>query len=88
MEYLFGKNVVFECLKANRRDLHELFLSSENEELEPLAHDKGVKITHTTRSRLDNMVPDGRHQGAVISVGAKPVLVDIVGDMLMDLELL
>lgn len=77
MPHLYRRNTVLEALRANRRQLHRLWLQqglsdAQTRLLESEARARGVDVAYTGKGRLSNMVQDGSHQGAVLEVGPYP----------------
>lgn len=83
-ELVYGRNPVFEVLRAGRRKVHKIMLAEGVVErgkiasLMKLAHKNGVKIERRKRRELDKK--SDHHQGVVASVEAYPfvALADIL----------
>lgn len=74
-EMLFGLHAVREALRAGARPLLKLLVLRRDQqfgELVGLARAAGVPVQIEPRPALDRLVPDGRHQGVIALVAAKP----------------
>jgi 23S rRNA (guanosine2251-2'-O)-methyltransferase len=73
MEIIYGRNPVYETLRANRRDIQRLIIAQgvqANDRLDKilqLSKSQKIPVEHVSRPRLDSMV-DG-HQGVVLQTG-------------------
>lgn len=78
VEFLYGLNPVFECLRAERRTIHEAFVnertatSSRLKTLARLLEKKGVPMTLTDKGRLHQLCGSGEHQNVVLKVSRYP----------------
>lgn len=77
-ELLYGRNVVCEALRARRRTLKRLLVSSSVQSsgmpatIVHLAEEAGVPIEHVDRRVLDRQLRDVNHQGVALEVGDYP----------------
>jgi 23S rRNA (guanosine2251-2'-O)-methyltransferase len=73
MEIIYGRNPVYETLRANRRGFQRLILaqgiqaSGRLEEIQQISKSRKIPVQHVPRRSLDNMA-DG-HQGVVLQAG-------------------
>lgn len=77
MPYLYRRNTVLEALRANRRQLHRLWLQQDlpdhlSQPLTAEAKARDVSIAYAGRDKLGNMAQDSSHQGVVLEVGPYP----------------
>lgn len=83
-EWVYGRNAVYETLRAQRRCSHMLLLAEGVEKTSRIrdilsaCHQQGVPITYAPRHRL-NAINEG-HQGVALKVDVYPYLA--VGDIL------
>lgn len=77
-EVLYGRNAVREALRARRRGLHRLRVSSGVQEtgviaeIIKLAGRAGVPVERVERQVLDRQLRDVNHQGVALEAGAYP----------------
>jgi 23S rRNA (guanosine2251-2'-O)-methyltransferase len=77
-ELLYGRNAVREALRARRRQLHQLTVSSGVQEtgvvaeIVKLAEAAGVAVTRVERQALDRQLRDANHQGVILETGPYP----------------
>lgn len=77
-EVLYGRNAVREALRARRRELHRLRVSSGVQETRviaeiiKLAGQAGVPLERVERQVLDKQLRDVNHQGVALEAGAYP----------------
>lgn len=77
-EFLYGRNAVREALRANRRALKRLRVSSGVQEtgiiaeIVKLAEQAGVSVERVERQALDKQLRDANHQGVVLEAGDYP----------------
>lgn len=77
-ETLYGRNAVREALRARRRQLHRLRLSSGVQEtgviaeIVKLAGQAGVPVERVERQILDRQLRDVNHQGVALETGPYP----------------
>lgn len=88
-ELLYGIHPVQEAVRANRRDILEVLLTSGKKggrlvEIERLAQKTGLKIRQVSADNLNAIAEGRRHQGVAARVGPLP-LVELP-DMLSGLE--
>lgn len=78
IEVLYGRNAVRETLRARRRELHRLRVSSGVQEtgviaeIIKLAERAGVPLERVERQVLDKQLRDVNHQGVALEAGAYP----------------
>lgn len=78
MELLYGRNAVREALRAGRRTVKRLLVSSGAQEVGTLgdvtrlAEGIGVPVERVERQRLDQRLRDANHQGVALEVGPYP----------------
>ncbi len=85
-EVLYGRNPVYEALRAQRRRIYRLWIA-EGIQIKGnlraaarVAEEKGIPQQRISRRRLDALVGHGHHQGVALEVGPYPYT--DVGDML------
>ncbi|MEW6717835.1 MAG: 23S rRNA (guanosine(2251)-2'-O)-methyltransferase RlmB [Chloroflexota bacterium] len=72
-EWIYGRNPVFEVLRAGRRKLFQLHLASGVQEKEivlkilHLCEQRRVKVLRVARAKMDSLAPN--HQGVMLEVG-------------------
>ena len=77
-DLLYGRNVVWEALRADRRQLFQVSLAdgvSEEDSIrriESLCTERGIRLVRMPRRRLDELIGHDRHQGVIASVGPYP----------------
>lgn len=76
-QILFGKNVIQEVLKANRRKIHEIYLQGTQTKLddpllENLIRKYHVPLKNIDRNKLDSLTQQARHQGIAAKVDDFP----------------
>ena len=77
-ETLYGRNPVYECLRAGRRQVSTLTLARGARErgtladIVELAGRRGVPVRHAERQQLDGLAGNSHHQGVVAQVGEYP----------------
>lgn len=77
-ELLYGRNAVREALRARRRQLHRLTVSSGVQEtgvvaeIVKLAESAGVPVQRVERQALDKQLRDANHQGVILEAGPYP----------------
>lgn len=77
-EFLYGRNAVREALRAKRRDLKRLRVSSGVQEtgiiaeIIKLAEQAGVPVERVERQALDKQLRDVNHQGVVLEAAEYP----------------
>jgi 23S rRNA (guanosine2251-2'-O)-methyltransferase len=78
VEFLYGLNPVFECIRAGRRQIQEAFInektatSSRFRTLARLLEERGIKRTLTDKGRLHQLCGSGEHQNVVLKVSRYP----------------
>ncbi len=78
VEFLYGLNPVFECLRAGRRQIHEAFVnektatSSRFRTLARLLEERGINRTLTDKGRLHQLCGSSEHQNVVLKVEKYP----------------
>ena len=77
-EWIYGRNAIYETLRASRRDFKELLIADgvkkqkRIKEILDLCSKSAVQIKHVPRSRLDELGVN--HQGVALKAGAYPYL--------------
>ena len=72
MEWLYGRNAVFEALRAARRSIRRVLVASGAHGLDELtraAERGGARVEVVDRRRLDQLVAGAHHQGVVAEAG-------------------
>lgn len=78
VEFLYGLNPVFECLRARRRDIFEAYLSETGTQsqrlktLERLLQERGIRTSRVDRGRLHQLSGSTEHQNVVLKVSRYP----------------
>ncbi len=78
VEQLYGRNAVREALRARRRQLHRLYVSSGVQEtgviaeLIALAESAGLPVQRVERQTLDKQLREVNHQGVMLETGPYP----------------
>ncbi|MEY3000265.1 MAG: hypothetical protein RL648_479 [Verrucomicrobiota bacterium] len=78
VEFLYGLNPVFECLRADRREVHEAFLTEAGttspriKVLRRLLSERGIEVTLVDRGRLHQLSGSTEHQNVVMKVSRYP----------------
>lgn len=78
MEQLYGRNAVREALRARRRQLIRLHVSSGVQEtgviaeIVKLADEAGVPVQRVERQALDKQLREANHQGVMLETGPYP----------------
>ncbi len=88
-ELLYGRNVVLEALRANRRRFYHLSLAEGIKEkgsvtrILSLCQKRGIRVTRMPRRRLDETSGHDRHQGVLASVSSYPYvqIEDVLSDV-------
>lgn len=77
-EILYGRNPVYECLRARRRDVFKVLLAQGAEEkgtlaaIVALAREQSVPVLRVERQQLDRTGAHDHHQGVAAEVSAYP----------------
>lgn len=77
-EILIRRNTVLEALRANRREIYQLWIQQgeqKNKLTRPILHEarqRGVRITEVNKNKLSQMADAGDHQGVLLEVGPYP----------------
>jgi len=77
-ELVYGRNPVYECLRAGRRSILRLLIAQNSKEtgtlgeIVRLARHKRLSFQRVDRHQLDRLVPNVNHQGVVAEVSAYP----------------
>ena len=66
-QILYGKQVVRQVLKENRR-VKKLYLQSASPELEALAKKAGVPVVYADRKKLNRIADSEHHQGCAVEI--------------------
>ena len=78
VEFLYGLNPAFECLRAKRRNIEEAFInektatSSRFKTLSRLLEERGIRRTLTDKGRLHQLCGSGEHQNVVLKTSRYP----------------
>jgi 23S rRNA (guanosine2251-2'-O)-methyltransferase len=78
IEFLYGLNPAFECLRAGRRTVEEAFLNEKTSEsarvqtLGRLLRERGVRVTLVDKGRLHQLSGSSEHQNVVLKVSRYP----------------
>ena len=76
-ETLYGRNAVYESLRAGRRTFHQLLLAEGVRQTDVIgqivsaARHRGVKVSRVKRQDLDQL-GDVTHQGVALETGTYP----------------
>lgn len=76
IEYLTRRNAVLESIRANRRDIKQLWVQKGNDKLikpivqEAKAH--GILVQTADKAKLSQLAQDNRHQGVVLECATYP----------------
>ena len=77
-EVLYGRNAVYESLRADRRQVYKLIVAQgarergKLAEILVLARKRRVDVQQETRQRLDRLAATDRHQGVAVEVSDYP----------------
>jgi 23S rRNA (guanosine2251-2'-O)-methyltransferase len=77
-EFLYGRNAVREALRAGRRTMQRLVVSTGVQEtgiiaeIVKLAQAAGVPVAHVERQQLDKQLREANHQGVMLEAGEYP----------------
>ena len=78
IEFLYGLNPAFECLRAGRRKVIEAFVNEQTAEsarlkvLRRLLDERDIRITLTDKGRLHQLCGSGEHQNVVLKTDRYP----------------
>lgn len=77
-EILFGIHPLYEALRANRRNIYEVYLAQDKTSarisaLAAEAQSRGIPIFNLKTSRLEALVKSGAHQGIAAKVSSYPL---------------
>ena len=78
VEILYGRNPVYECLRAGRREVRTVILAQGTRErgtlagIVRLAGKRAVSVRRTERQQLDIWTKGARHQGVIAEVSEYP----------------
>lgn len=78
VEFLYGLNPAFECLRANRRTIHEAFVNEKTatsprlKTLARLLDEKGIRLNLTDKGRLHQLCGSSEHQNVVLRTSRYP----------------
>lgn len=85
-EFLYGRNPVYECLRAGRRRVRQILIAEGSKEtgtlaeIARLARHKRIPLQRTDRRQLDRLAPNVNHQGVLAEADEYPYVE--VADML------
>lgn len=77
-EFLYGLNPAFECIRADRRRIHEAYIneltagSSRLKTLRRLLDERGIRVSLTDKGRLHQLSGSTEHQNVVLKVDRYP----------------
>ena len=77
-EFIYGRNPVYECLRAHRRHIHSLWIARGAKErgrladLLALAREQGISVQRVSRHQLDGLDRQINHQGVALQVATYP----------------
>lgn len=72
--FIFGKNAVIEALEANTREFNKILISNNSrsdvkiERIKELASKRGVIFQFVAKEKLNQIEPEGRHQGVIAQI--------------------
>lgn len=72
METLHGVRPVVETLRAGRREVSEVLMSADSEEVMSATAASGVPVERVSKGRIGDLAGGGAHQGVAARVGAYP----------------
>ncbi|MEX0320904.1 MAG: TrmH family RNA methyltransferase [Puniceicoccaceae bacterium] len=78
VEFLYGLNPAFECLRANRRTIHEAFVNEKTatsprlKTLARLLEERGIRLNLTDKGRLHQLSGSSEHQNVVLRTSRYP----------------
>ncbi len=85
MEHVAGRIPVLECLRAQKRAAHKLYVLAGARGIEDILRAASqISVIECSRQDLDRLLPDTVHQGVVLEAEPLPVL--DIGDWLERLE--
>ncbi len=71
---IYGKNAVIEALEAGEREFNKILISQTSradvkiERIKELAREQGIIFQFVAVQKLNQLVPDGRHQGVIAQI--------------------
>lgn len=77
-EYLYGLNPAFECIRGNRRRIHDAFINARTADstrlktLRRLLEERSVEVTLCDKGRLHQLSGSSEHQNVVLKVDRYP----------------
>ncbi len=78
-EFIYSRNGVMECLRANRRDVFALYLGREVtkdservHEIMAIAKKKRIPVVTHPKNKMDHLVRNVNHQGIILEVSPYP----------------
>jgi 23S rRNA (guanosine2251-2'-O)-methyltransferase len=74
-EIIYGIRPVLEALQSGRREVHEVLLSDDHDEIAEATAGRGVQVKRAPKDELAELVSGGVHQGVVARVGSYPYCV-------------
>ncbi len=78
VEFLYGLNPAFECLRAGRRKVHEAFLNGHAADsarlrvLRRLLEERGIPVSEVDKGRLHQLCGSAEHQNVVLRAARYP----------------
>ena len=71
---IYGKNAVMEALEDGKREFNKILIANNSrsdaklERIKELAAQKGIVFQFTAKEKLNQMLPEGRHQGVIAQI--------------------
>ncbi len=84
--YIYGKNAVIEALESGNREFNRILISNtarsdeKIEKIKELAKKNGAIFQFVTKDKLNQLVPEARHQGVIAQVS--PVKYEDIDDFI------
>ena len=72
--FIYGKNAIIEALEAENREFNRILISNNSradeklEKIKKLAKQSGVIFQFVSKEKLNQIVPEGRHQGVIAQI--------------------
>ena len=72
--FIYGKNAIIEALEADNREFNRILISSTSradekiERIKELAKTRGIVFQFVGKEKLNQLVPEARHQGVIAQV--------------------
>ena len=74
LSYIYGKNAIIEALEAQNREFNRILISNTSrndekiEKIKTLAKNSGVVFQFVGKEKLNQIVPEARHQGVIAQI--------------------